>query len=61
MGIPNIKSGSILKYLIIISKIPINVLINDEVIIKIVVVTVLLTYLVELQTFSFEIKYTHYI
>jgi hypothetical protein len=38
-----------------------TVQINNEVTIKIVVVTVLIIYLVALQTFFFEIKHTHYI
>jgi hypothetical protein len=42
-----------------ICKIAITVLINNEVTIKIVVVTVFIIYFVELQTFFFEIKHTH--
>jgi hypothetical protein len=61
MGRSNNKSGSFIQYSIIICKIAIIAVINNEVIIKTVVVTVLITYLVELQTFSFEIKHTRYI
>jgi hypothetical protein len=56
MGRSNIKSGTFIYYLIKICKFAIIALINNEVLIKTVVATVLITYLVELQTFSFEIN-----